>query len=176
MKVTNILFLFTLAFVGTVLQACSCQKPRPPKPKKTITTEQVKEFLIVNVLDEEFYKACHFDSPHEINIPLDGLRAFLEAPEQNGLDKQKTELVFACTGYRCSASHAAYTIATELGYEKASVFSGGMAEAKYAGIPMHGTDCNASWLEDYKKPEGMEEDPEVRTISVEKLQTLLKDA
>lgn len=100
-------------------------------------------FVLVNVLDKEYYDMCHIKG--DINVPFTQV-------EQYALqhwDKNNTEIVTYCSNYMCTASFHAAKHLQELGYKKVAAYEGGAALAHHDGFAMEGNDCNASWLQDY---------------------------
>jgi rhodanese-related sulfurtransferase len=146
-----------MMFVG--LPSCSCER----------SAEKTKpRFVIVNVLDKEYFDDCRIKG--SINIPFENLQQY--ALEH--WDKEKTEIVVHCSNYSCSASGEGYKMLTKLGFKHVWAFEGGTAEAKAEGIKVEGP-CNQAYLLEYKKPETYVHKESVAVISVEDLKKKIEE-
>ncbi len=138
------------------------------------TQEAVKPaFVLVNVLDKEFYDDCHIKG--SINIPFENLESYA----QSHWDKDATEIVIHCTNYKCTASAAGWQMLHTLGFKNVFAYEGGTAEAMHVGIAVEGP-CKEIYLKDFEKSPGMTEqkndgEPAVVTISVEELKKKLEE-
>jgi len=101
-------------------------------------------FVIVNVLDKEYYDDCHIKG--SINVPFENLKSYAKA----NWDKDTTEIVVHCTNYKCTASAAGWEMLHALGFKKVFAYEGGTAEARQVGIPVEGP-CKEGYLQDYEK-------------------------
>jgi len=130
-------------------------------------------FVIVNVLDKEFYDDCHIKG--SINVPFEKLESYAIA----NWDKDTTEIVIHCTNYKCTASAAGWQMLHGLGFKKIFAYEGGTAEARHVGIPVEGP-CKENYLQDYEKSSSMSEqknddEPSVVIISAEDLKKKLEE-
>ncbi len=154
MKITQTFARITVLLAAIVLLP-SCGWDSGSKPS----------FVLVNVLDKEFYDDCHIKG--SINVPFENLESYALAH----FDKDNTEIVVHCTNYKCTASGASWQMLHNLGFKKVYAYEGGTAEAKQAGLPVAGP-CKQAYLNDYAKPASMQEasgSNAVVTISAEAL-------
>jgi rhodanese-related sulfurtransferase len=141
-----------------VLSSCTDQFQKVPTQK----------FVIVNVLDKEYFDDCHIKG--SINVPFAELKKYA----LDHWDKEKTEIVVHCSNYSCGASSEGCKILMQLGFKHVWAFEGGTSEAKSFGIEVEGA-CTQPYLNDYKKPENYLEKTSVKIISVENLKKKIEE-
>ncbi len=98
---------------------------------------QNPELLIINVLDEQYFKDCHITG--SINITYDHLVETLA-----GLDKEK-EIILYCANKNCPKSHQACLLLADLGFVNIYEFSGGITQWLQLGFATTGP-CKLSYL------------------------------
>ncbi len=131
-------------------------------------TKKAPSFVIVNVLDKEYFDDCHIKG--SVHVPFGDLKEYA----LQYWDKDNTQIVIHCSNYSCGASFEGYKIVSQLGFKNVWAFEGGTAEAKEAGIPVEGP-CSEPYLKEYKKPEHYVERQAVATISVEELKKKMEE-
>jgi rhodanese-related sulfurtransferase len=151
----------------TLLSACSLLQ------QETQNNASKPAFVIVNVLDKEYYDDCHIKG--SINVPFEKLESYA----LDHWDKHNTEIVLHCTNYKCTASGAAWQMLTKLGFAKVFAYEGGTAEAKQLGLAVEGP-CKEVYLQDYAKPASTMEhatsdEPSVAIISVDELKKKIEE-
>jgi rhodanese-related sulfurtransferase len=87
--------------------------------------------IVVNVLDKKQYDDCHIAG--SINIPFKEIDTFA-----NTVDKEKSDIVFYCSNYMCSASGYAADKFAKLGFKQVAAYEGGTAEWYQRGLPTDG--------------------------------------
>ena len=111
-----------------------------PELKKKI--EQHSDLIVINVLDEKFYRDCHIKG--SIHIPLNRLESKVH-------DWNKSqEIIVYCTNYMCTASSAAFKILQKSGFKNIAAFKGGMKEWKDKDFPSEGP-CTLDYLKTITK-------------------------
>ncbi len=92
--------------------------------------------VVINVLDEEFYKDCHIKG--SLNIPF-------EKVEQVAIDTidKSAEVVLYCSNYQCTSSEYAAKKLYEKGFTNVSVYEAGVAEWYQQGYPVEGSTAKA---------------------------------
>ncbi len=91
-----------------------------PELKKKI--EQKSDLMVINVLNEKFYRDCHIKG--STHIPLNRLKS-----EVLDWDKNQ-EIIVYCANYMCTTSSAAFKILQKMGFKNIASFEGGMKEWK----------------------------------------------
>ncbi len=116
-----------------LLPGCFWDKNKEtPAQEEQPTVMALKEGLfVVNVTDKNQYDDCHIKN--SIRVNLDELHDFA-----NTLDKEKTDLVFYCSNYRCSASGMAAQKFIKLGFKNVAAYEGGITEWYQKGLPVEG--------------------------------------
>jgi rhodanese-related sulfurtransferase len=115
------------AFIGAVLSLAllpGCFFGDGQKTPKT-------GVIVVNVLDKKQYDDCHIAG--SINIPFKEIDAFAST-----VDKEKSDIVFYCSNYMCSASGYAADKFVKLGFKQVAAYEGGTAEWYQRGLPTDG--------------------------------------
>ena len=95
------------------------------------------ELIVINVLDEKYYKDCHITG--SINIPFDKL---IEQVSSWNKDK---EIILYCATPTCPKSEKAYQLLKDLGFSKLYEYPGGIKEWLQSGYPVTGP-CKESYL------------------------------
>lgn len=134
-------------------------------------TAKAPAFVIVNVLDKEYYDDCHIQG--SINVPFEQIESYA----QSHWDKDTTEIVVHCTNYKCTASAAAWQKLHALGFKHVFAYEGGTAEARQVGIPVEGP-CKETYLNDFAKPttqQSTAEEPAVVIISAQELKKKIEE-
>ena len=161
----NVLLNMLCIVMTFLLASCSCEREKEmgisgKQEKPAVMVFNPKLFALVNVLDKEFFDMCHIKG--SVNVTLDKIEDYA----LKNWNKDTTQIVVYCSNYMCTASFAAAKQLTDLGYKYVWAYEGGAAEALHLapelGFEMQGTDCKASWLESYEKPE-FEEEAEHKT-------------
>lgn len=147
MKVLKNIFFASLVFALLGMVACFAKK--------------TPDFVLVNVLDKEYYDDCHIEG--SINVPF----MELEKYAQEHWDKENTQIVLYCGNYKCTASGVGVKMLQEQGFKHVWAYEGGSAEWMHQNLPVKGT-CKEVYLTDYELPEGMVQDHEI-TISAQDL-------
>ena len=162
MQKENGLFLGLVVSALLMLTSCTLFEQQESKPV----------FVIVNVLDKEFYDDCHIKG--SINVPFEHLETYA----LNHWDKNTTEIIVHCTNYKCTASGAAWQALHDLGFKKVFAYEGGTAEAMHAGVAVEGP-CKETYLQDYVKSAASADhragEAAVAIISVEELKKKLEE-
>ena len=131
--------------------------------------EKKKEGLfLVNVLDADYYNDCHIKAPNSINISLEQLDAFADT-----LDPQKSEVVFYCSNYMCTASGFAAKQLAEKGFAQVWAYEAGIADWYQKGLPVEG-ECMKPYLKKNNEKIELEESSEIRIISTDELADKVK--
>lgn len=131
--------------------------------------EQKKEGLfLVNVLDVEYYDDCHIKAPNSINVTLEGLEAFTKT-----VDPEKSEIVFYCSNYMCTASGFAAKELAKKGFKNVWAYEAGIADWYQKGLPVEGK-CEKPYLNKKIEKLELEESSEIRIISTDELANKVK--
>ncbi len=94
--------------------------------------EALKQGLVVvNVLDKKHYDDCHITG--SVQVSMDQLESFA-----NTLDKERSDVIFYCSNYMCSASGFAVKKFMDLGFKHVAAYEGGTAEWHQMGLPTEG--------------------------------------
>lgn len=109
-------------------------------------TKETQQFVVVNVLDKNFYEDCHIEG--SINVPFMELEKYAD----EHWDKNKTQIVLYCGNYKCTASGFGAKMLREKGYKYAWAYEGGTAEWLHKGFPVVGPSTEF-YLKDYELPE-----------------------
>lgn len=117
--------------------------------------------VVVNVLDKALHEDCHIKG--SVNVPFEDVQEYAVANWS-----KDTELVFYCANYKCTASGEAARQLKALGYEKVYAYEAGTAEWKKLGYPIEGA-CKKPYLNDYEKPEGLQEPTDITVLSSQEL-------
>jgi rhodanese-related sulfurtransferase len=128
-------------------------------------------FVIANVLDKDAYDDAHIKG--SIQVPFEDLDEYAQAH----WDKDKTTIVVHCSNYKCTASGAGAKSLTEQGFKKVYAYEAGTAEALKEGLPVVGP-AKASYLADYAKPEGYDEEHKnapYTIVSTENLKKMMQE-
>lgn len=147
--------IFVSGIIASLVCLSSCTWWETKKDEKV-------PFVIVNVLDEKYYKDCHIRG--SINVTMECLG---EYARKNW--SKDTEIVVYCANYKCTASGDSVKMLKDLGFKYVWAYEGGTAEWKQLGYPVAGSPCQAGYLSDFEKPEGHEVDPDVPVISAQEL-------
>lgn len=123
-----------------------------------------KNFLVINVLDHQYYDECHIKG--SINVPFSQLDDYAKK-----LDRT-IEIVVYCANYMCPMSRNAWHKLNDLGFTNVKAYEGGIREWFQLGLPVEGA-CKDSHLKD-KTPQPPQEDKKVVTISAQELAQKLK--
>jgi len=126
-----LLTCFAVVLLGMV--ACKAKKETP-------------DFVVVNVLEEEFYRDCHIRG--DINVSFMELENYAE----EHWDKDRTQIVLYCGNYKCTASGFGAKMLRKKGFKYVWAYEGGTAEWIQKGLPVEGP-CKEAYLQDYKLPE-----------------------
>lgn len=151
--INNVVLFFLAIFLS------SCQRDEPQKSPA---------FVIVNVLDKEYFDDCHIKG--SVHVAFGDLKEHAEL----FWDKDNTQIVVHCSNYSCGASMEGCKMLKQLGFKHVWAFEGGTAEAKASGIVVEGV-CKEPYLNDYRKPEHYVQDQSVVTISVEELKKKIEE-
>ena len=131
--------------------------------------ESKKEGLfLVNVLDADYYNDCHIKAPNSVNISLEDLDAFAKT-----LNPQKTEVVFYCSNYMCTASGFAAKEFSQRGFPNVWAYEAGIADWYQKGLPVEGL-CEKPYLRKKNEKIELEESSEIRIISTDELADKVK--
>jgi rhodanese-related sulfurtransferase len=122
-----------LGMVTALLVVAACSQPH-----------KNPSLLVINVLGAEQYNDAHIKG--SINVPFDQVEAYAKKLDQ------KTEVVFYCANYMCSASGTAAEIFKKLGFEKVWAYEGGTAEWYQLGYPIDGAATDTYLKAENKKP------------------------
>lgn len=126
-------------------ETCACDATQNDHAVVTIDAQKLKDqmaelsydLIVINVLNEEYYKDCRIEN--SINIPLFALKE-----KAQKLDKCKTMVIY-CTNSMCTASSAAFKIFKDLGFEHVYAYEAGMADWYKRGFPIEG-ECSLAYL------------------------------
>ena len=100
--------------------------------KETVQPVALKEGLVVvDVNSKEMYDDCHIKGAQ--HVAFADLDAFAQT-----LDKEKTDVVFYCSNYMCTASGVATQKFMKLGFKSVAAYEGGIAEWHQKGLPIEG--------------------------------------
>jgi rhodanese-related sulfurtransferase len=133
--------------------------------------QKKKEGLfLVNVLDAEYYNDCHIKAPNSIQVSLENLDAFAAT-----LDPQKSEVVFYCSNYMCTASGFAAKSFVDKGFEHVWAYEAGIADWYQKGLPVEGP-CEKPYLKKKNEKIELEESLEIRILSTDELADKVKKA
>ncbi len=129
--------------------------------------EQKKEGLfVVNVLDAEHFDDCHIKD--SINVTVDKLDNFAAT-----LDKEKSEVVFYCSNYMCTASGFSAEKLKGMGFSNVWAYEAGMAEWYQKELPVQGK-CTKAYLEKKMEKTELDESSKIRIISTDELARKMK--
>lgn len=124
--------------------------------------EQKKEGLfVVNVLDAEHFDDCRIKD--SVNVTVDELDDFAST-----LDKEKSEVVFYCSNYMCTASGFSAKKLQDMGFLNVWAYEAGMAEWYQKGLPVQGA-CKKAYLDKKMEKSELDESSEIRIISTDEL-------
>lgn len=133
--------------------------------------EKKKEGLfLVNVLDADYFNDCHIKAPNSINVTLENLDSFAKT-----LDPQKSEVVFYCSNYMCTASGFAAKQLINKGFSNVWAYEAGMADWYQKGLPVEGS-CQKPYLQKKNEKIELEESSEIRILSTDELADKVKKA
>lgn len=129
--------------------------------------QQKKEGLfIINVLDKEHFDDCHIKGSayaQSVHVTLDQLDDFVK-----NIDKEKSELVFYCSNYRCTASGFAAKYVSDIGFKHVWAYEAGLAEWYQKGLPVQGL-CEKAYLKKRVDKTELDQINDISIISTEEL-------
>lgn len=129
--------------------------------------EQKKQGLfIINVLDKEHFDDCHIKGSAQaisVQVSLDQLDDFVK-----NIDKEKSELVFYCSNYRCTASGFAAKKVSDMGFKHVWAYEAGLAEWYQNSLPVQGV-CKKAYLNKHVPKAELDQISDISIISTEEL-------
>src|SRR5271154_2979456 len=99
--------------------------------KETQVEAQKEGLIVVDVNSQKQYDDCHIRGA--VHVAIDQLEPFAAT-----LDKEKTDIIFYCSNYMCTASGAAALKFKKLGFKSVAAYEGGIAEWYQQGLPVDG--------------------------------------
>lgn len=96
-----------------------------------------KDWLLINVLSNEFYNDCHLE--YSINVPIEKLYLYVKDLERS------QEIILYCASNTCPKSKQAWHKLNELGFANVRVYEGGAQEWFHHGFPTKGA-CALEYL------------------------------
>lgn len=130
-------------------------------------SEQRKQGLfIINVLDKEHFDDCHIkgsDCAISVHVTLDQLDDFIK-----NIDKEKSELVFYCSNYMCTASGFAAKRISDMGFKHVWAYEAGLADWYQKGFPVQGL-CKKAYLKKHVEKTELDQINDISIISTEEL-------
>ncbi len=121
--------------------------------------------IVINVLDDTFYKDCHI--PGSVQIPM------TEVAQQAQQWPKTTKLVVYCSNYSCTASTAVCRDLMKMGFEHVFDYKAGMAGWFQAGYPVEGP-AKAEYLHMANEPFPGAQHGNVVFIGTEELRNLIE--
>ncbi len=156
------LMLMSLCLLALFGTSCKMGAKKPTQEK----------LYLVNVLDKKFFDDCYLAGSanvEAVNIGMDDIEAYA----QKNWDDM-SHIVVYCANYKCTASGESAKMLKDQGFKNVWAYEGGAAEWKQLGYPVKGA-CKEAFLNDYEKPEGHQDDPEVPVITAQELKSKIEE-
>lgn len=115
---------------------------------------------VLNVLDKDLFDDCHIKGSRQVDFDAVDAWAQGVSPE--------ADIVVYCSNYQCTTSDYVAKQLKKQGFDKVSVYEGGMAEWFQEGLPVEGP-CTKPYLKKPLKKNEFIENSDIPIISVSSL-------